>query len=1005
MSGQERPGSAPPLTAAAVVPPTSARLAAKRLLGPRSNCVATGTRPEATVLPMRRLPQPQEQQRRRDASPPVLNRLQAPTNGGGGGGEQPTRSRVGVVPPRPGSRVASLTKSFEQLSMAEVPPPSSSSAALLPGGRRPHPLGIRRSSFRGASSSSPSSGSGYGRPPVASVRRTHSVQQPQRPLTAVQVAVRNLEARCCCPPTPPAPHAPAAAVPPSPPPPPPPPPPPLLPTVTVAVTAMEQQQQQEQQQGEATVFRPTGAPANESFLWTREKEQQQEPSLYGGSLSSTESEASPGKSCSDQWSLAASDKPYEDITWEMDGVTQADGDIRLEISTTTSACLPKLSQEAPSEKASSGGGGRKTSSSSSSGGGGRRRPLATFYVKLSVDGATATAAATATGPRQQQRRRRLHRVSAVPPRRPQSPPPLPPTVSSSSSLRSVNGSPTSEAPCPTDPSRSSGGGGERLVAEEPLYQFYQRAVVQRLWGSSMEEQEAEEAEGEEEEREEEKKPRRQQSPQHSPRSLWRDLPQVRLSGVLERLTDKEQRQQEALFEVLTSEASYQRSLRLLTDHFAPGLQPLLEAREWDALFGGLGALRGASADLLRALQGAWQGGQEGEEEEEEEGEGASQPPLLCERRVCDALCGHARKHGPAYVRYCSHQGHQERLLRELASARPDVSGRIRELEAHAACQGLQLHSFLLLPMQRITRLPLLADALLRHAPDSAPARNALGALNQVVCECNEGARKMARMEEMLHISRALEFRECRAVPLISSSRWLVKRGPLVRVSLDSRRRTWGRLVRCARTALHLFLFTDLLLVTKRKGDDYYAVLDHCPRNMVQACGEPPALPPRLPDCCRHLFQLTLLQNSAGRTLEMLLASDSESDKTRWMDVLTPMVSSDPDERIYEEWDCPQVQCRHAYVPQQPDELALEEADVVNVFRKMSDGWYEGERLRDGARGWFPASHTVELVNLHVRSRNLRMRYRLLMASQQLLLEQQQQQGGTGGTTPPLPLQQ
>ncbi|KAL1421356.1 hypothetical protein MTO96_023150 [Rhipicephalus appendiculatus] len=423
--------------------------------------------------------------------------------------------------------------------------------------------------------------------------------------------------------------------------------------------------------------------------------------------------------------------------------------------------------------------------------------------------------------------------------------------------------------------------------------------------------------------------------------------QVRASGVLERLTDTEQRQQEALFEVLTSEASYQRSLRLLSDHFAQGLQGTLEPREWDALFGSLAPLREASERLLARLDRAWDG------------------PLLCNQRVCDALREHASQYGASYVRYCSHQGHQDRLLRELTASRPDVAVQLRDLEVAPNCQGLRLHSFLLLPMQRVTRLPLLADALLRHMPDSTPAQDALGALNQVVAECNEGARKMARMEEMLHISRTLEFRECRAVPLISSSRWLVKRGPLVRVSLDSRRRTWGRLVQCARTSLHLFLFTDLLL----------------------ACAEA-TLPSRLPDCCRHLFQLTLLQNSAGRTVEMLLAAESESDKTRWMDVLTPMVSSDPDERIYEEWDCPQVQCRHAYTPLQADELALEEADVVNVFRKMSDGWYEGERLRDGARGWFPASHTVELVNLHVRSRNLRLRYRLLMASQTLLEKQQ-----------------
>ena len=46
------------------------------------------------------------------------------------------------------------------------------------------------------------------------------------------------------------------------------------------------------------------------------------------------------------------------------------------------------------------------------------------------------------------------------------------------------------------------------------------------------------------------------------------------------------------------------------------------------------------------------------------------------------------------------------------------------------------------------------------------------------------------------------------------------------------------------------------------------------------------------------------------------------------------------------------------------------------------GWHEGERIRDGERGWFPASCTVEIVNSHVRARNLRLRYRLLEASKE-----------------------
>lgn len=32
----------------------------------------------------------------------------------------------------------------------------------------------------------------------------------------------------------------------------------------------------------------------------------------------------------------------------------------------------------------------------------------------------------------------------------------------------------------------------------------------------------------------------------------------------------------------------------------------------------------------------------------------------------------------------------------------------------------------------------------------------------------------------------------------------------------------------------------------------------------------------------------------------------ESDRTRWVEAVTPRSSDNPDERIYEEWDCPQV---------------------------------------------------------------------------------------------------
>lgn len=43
-------------------------------------------------------------------------------------------------------------------------------------------------------------------------------------------------------------------------------------------------------------------------------------------------------------------------------------------------------------------------------------------------------------------------------------------------------------------------------------------------------------------------------------------------------------------------------------------------------------------------------------------------------------------------------------------------------------------------------------------------------------------------------------------------------------------------------------------------------------------------------------------------------------------------------------DCPQVQCVHPYVAQQPDELTLELADILNILDKTEDG---------EAWGWVP----------------------------------------------------
>ena len=184
------------------------------------------------------------------------------------------------------------------------------------------------------------------------------------------------------------------------------------------------------------------------------------------------------------------------------------------------------------------------------------------------------------------------------------------------------------------------------------------------------------------------------------------------------------------------------------------------------------------------------------------------------------------------------------------------------------------------------------------------------------------------------------FRDVKAIPLISASRWLVKRGEATRVTWkeNGEKLTFGR--RVHKQNLALFLFTDMLVVTKKKGEERYLVLDYCPRNMLQITpldsveGVPGLGESQQPG---YAVWLTLLQNQESRTLEMLLNFSSDWERERWVEALTPVMSEVAGERIYEQWDCPRVQAVTQHRPGHREELSVDPGDTANVLKKTKDG--------------------------------------------------------------------
>ncbi|XP_064641845.1 uncharacterized protein LOC135496459 isoform X3 [Lineus longissimus] len=472
------------------------------------------------------------------------------------------------------------------------------------------------------------------------------------------------------------------------------------------------------------------------------------------------------------------------------------------------------------------------------------------------------------------------------------------------------------------------------------------------------------------------------------RSLWCEMPEVKQSGVLNRLTPQERKLQETLFEIITSEASYQKSLLVLVNNFL--LDPMfsvdpkkcaINKRDKHFIFSNVVAVMESSENLLRDLEARWQ-----------------KSCVLDD--ICDVVGDHASKNFDVYVRYCSNQMYQSRTLTKLLVENKEFREALHSLEKNPACQGLPMKSFLLLPMQRITRLPLLIDAVCHRCEVEKDktiypsAKRALEVIQGVVSKCNEGARNMERMEQMVEIERSLKFK-VKKCPLISASRYLVKKGELLRISSETTS-TLKRMVKAkaSKTPIWLFLFNDLLMLTKKKGfmlREQYGVFDYCSRinisvELVEEPEHDPRVPENLSSTVKNLFILALLENHCGKQVELILSAESTSDRARWIEVLSPAKEESKDEKVYESWDCPQVQAVFQYEAKQPDELTLDESDVVNVIRKMGDGWFEGERIRDGQKGWFPSNHTMEIMNAHVRAKNLKQRYRLMVLSQQAVVE-------------------
>ncbi|XP_018083774.1 rho guanine nucleotide exchange factor 19 isoform X1 [Xenopus laevis] len=375
----------------------------------------------------------------------------------------------------------------------------------------------------------------------------------------------------------------------------------------------------------------------------------------------------------------------------------------------------------------------------------------------------------------------------------------------------------------------------------------------------------------------------QMSSQVHSSSLWQDLPKVKKQKIMDKMTPHQRQLQETIFEVLTSEASYQRSLSLAINHFQNSrkLSECLGATDQHTLFSNLPAVWEVSQRYqsvrpivitspfpapIRFLQNL---------------EEALERDIFL-RDTGKLILLHCPEFHRVYIPYVTNQMYQENLMQRLVKENGRFLQVLQKLEEKSECKRQSLKSFLILPFQRITRLKILLENILKLAQDDLEladsARRSLAAVGQIVTACNEGVKRMKEIEDLVLLEKQVEFSNTKFFPLISRGRVLLKHGELVQIFFQEMGP--GHRHRLSTKPIYVHLFSDLLMMSRTEYGRYL-VEDYTSRGQVKADNFR-AKQLGLPD---FTFLLRLRPSHAGVNCEYILKSSSETEKQQWISLI------------------------------------------------------------------------------------------------------------------------
>uniref|UniRef100_A0AAV2KEG3 Uncharacterized protein n=2 Tax=Knipowitschia caucasica TaxID=637954 RepID=A0AAV2KEG3_KNICA len=263
---------------------------------------------------------------------------------------------------------------------------------------------------------------------------------------------------------------------------------------------------------------------------------------------------------------------------------------------------------------------------------------------------------------------------------------------------------------------------------------------------------------------------------------------------LDTMSPQERKRQGYIHELIQTEETYVEDLELVLDVFHKPMSESgrLTEDEMAAIFVNWRELIMCNTKLLNALRVRKKTG------------GENMPVQL----IGDLLASELT-HLQPYIHFCSCQLNAAALLQSKTYNQQDFKGFLKKIATNYRCKGMPLSSFLLKPMQRITRYPLLIKNILEHTleshADHGPLRDALERAEELCSQVNEGVREKENSDQLEWIQSHVQCDGCiehlafNSLTNCLGPRKLLHSGRLYKTK--SSRELWA------------FLFNDFLLLT------------------------------------------------------------------------------------------------------------------------------------------------------------------------------------------------